>query len=122
MTGRAMEPLTIEHLRHLGRLADEDRQRMFARNPHLEVHRDRLLCVVLCQGGACHYINGKTGVKDLDVWSFYSPGVEHAQIGGDWYDVLRIDDGTVWPTAFALTKLTPADETRIGALVKQAAS
>ena len=34
-------------------------------------------------------------VPGLDVWSFYSPGVEHAQIGGDWYDVLRIDDGTV---------------------------
>lgn len=34
-------------------------------------------------------------VPGLDLWSFYSPGVEHAQIGGDWYDVLRIDDGTV---------------------------
>jgi uncharacterized protein YdhG (YjbR/CyaY superfamily) len=37
-------------------------------------------------------------------------------------DVANLDDGTVWPTAFALTKLTPADEARIGALVKQAAS
>ncbi len=34
-------------------------------------------------------------VPGLDIWSFYAPGVQHAQIGGDWYDVLRIQDGTV---------------------------
>jgi hypothetical protein len=28
----------------------------------------------------------------------------------------------MWPTAFALMKLTPADEARIGALVKKAVS
>ena len=34
----------------------------------------------------------------------------------------NLDDGTMWPTAFGLLKLTSADETRIGALLKQAAS
>ena len=34
----------------------------------------------------------------------------------------NLDDGTMWPTAFALTELTPADEERIAALVKQAVS
>ena len=34
----------------------------------------------------------------------------------------NLDDGTMWPTAFALTELTAATEARIGALVKQAAS
>ena len=34
----------------------------------------------------------------------------------------NLDDGNMWPTAFALTKLTPADEARIAALVKKAAS
>jgi hypothetical protein len=33
-----------------------------------------------------------------------------------------LDDGTMWPVAFALKKLTAADEARIGALVKKAAS
>lgn len=33
-----------------------------------------------------------------------------------------LDDGTMWPTAFALTELTADNEARIGALVKQAAS
>lgn len=35
-------------------------------------------------------------------------------------DEARLDDGTMWPSAFALTKLTAADEARIGALVKRA--
>ncbi|MFI7284640.1 iron chaperone [Micromonospora chersina] len=37
-------------------------------------------------------------------------------------DQANLDDGTAWPTAFALTTLTPADEVRISALVAQAAS
>jgi uncharacterized protein YdhG (YjbR/CyaY superfamily) len=32
-----------------------------------------------------------------------------------------LDAGTMWPTAWALTKLTPADEKKIAALVKKAA-
>jgi hypothetical protein len=35
-------------------------------------------------------------------------------------DAAALDDGTMWPTSFALTELTAADETRITALVKQA--
>ncbi|MEU1998810.1 DUF1801 domain-containing protein [Nocardia gamkensis] len=35
-------------------------------------------------------------------------------------DIAALDDGTVWPTAFALTKLTAADEARISDLVKRA--
>jgi uncharacterized protein YdhG (YjbR/CyaY superfamily) len=37
-------------------------------------------------------------------------------------DQANLDDGAMWPTAFALTELTAADETRIGELVKRAAS
>jgi hypothetical protein len=37
-------------------------------------------------------------------------------------DKANLDDGTMWPTAFALTELTAADEARIAALVKQALS
>jgi uncharacterized protein YdhG (YjbR/CyaY superfamily) len=36
-------------------------------------------------------------------------------------DGANLDDGTMWPTSFALTKLTAADEARIGELVKKAA-
>jgi uncharacterized protein YdhG (YjbR/CyaY superfamily) len=36
-------------------------------------------------------------------------------------DDARLDDGTMWPTSFALAELTDADEARIAALVKKAA-
>lgn len=35
-------------------------------------------------------------------------------------DSANLDDGAMWPTSFALTKLTAAEEARIGALVKKA--
>src|SRR5437764_13870454 len=35
-------------------------------------------------------------------------------------DKAKLDDGTVWPVAFALMEMTGADEARIGALLKQA--
>ena len=35
-------------------------------------------------------------------------------------DTAKLDDGSMWPIAFALTKLTAADEKKIAALVKQA--
>ena len=37
-------------------------------------------------------------------------------------DKAHLDEGAMWPTSYALTELTPADEARIGALVKRAAS
>jgi uncharacterized protein YdhG (YjbR/CyaY superfamily) len=37
-------------------------------------------------------------------------------------DKANLDDGAMWPTVFALTELTAADEARIGALVKKAVS
>jgi uncharacterized protein YdhG (YjbR/CyaY superfamily) len=35
-------------------------------------------------------------------------------------DSAKLDQGSMWPIAFALTKLTAADEAKIGALVKKA--
>jgi uncharacterized protein YdhG (YjbR/CyaY superfamily) len=37
-------------------------------------------------------------------------------------DAANLDEGNMWPNAYALTKLTAADEARIGALVKKALS
>lgn len=37
-------------------------------------------------------------------------------------DEANLDEGTMWPTSFALTKLTAADEARIAGLVKKALS
>jgi uncharacterized protein YdhG (YjbR/CyaY superfamily) len=35
-------------------------------------------------------------------------------------DSAKLDDGDVWPTSFALKKLTAAEEAKIAALVKRA--
>ena len=37
-------------------------------------------------------------------------------------DAANLDEGAMWPTSFALRKLTAADEKKIGALVKKAVS
>ena len=47
-------------------------------------------------------------------------GSRYATLG--FNDSANLDDGPMWPTAFALLELTPAEEERIIALVKQAAS
>ena len=37
-------------------------------------------------------------------------------------DKANLDDGHMWPTAFAIRELSPAEEARIGGLVKKAVS
>ena len=44
----------------------------------------------------------------------------YATLGFD--QAANLDDGDMWPTSWALSKLTAADEARIAALVKQAVS
>jgi uncharacterized protein YdhG (YjbR/CyaY superfamily) len=44
----------------------------------------------------------------------------YASFGFD--EAANLDDGSMWATSFALTKLTAADEKRIAALVKKAVS
>lgn len=60
--------------------------------------------------------------KDGKVVCFFQPaekfGVRYATLG--FNDPARLDDGTMWPTAFALTDLTAADEERIEELIKRA--
>ena len=34
-------------------------------------------------------------VQDLDVWTYYAPSSGHAQVGGDWYDVLQVNPDVV---------------------------
>lgn len=34
-------------------------------------------------------------IRDLDVWTYYAPASGHAQVGGDWYDVLQVSPDLV---------------------------
>ena len=47
-------------------------------------------------------------------------GVRYATFG--FQPDAKLDDGNMWPTSFALNKLTPAEEARIIELVKKAVS
>ncbi|WP_416561688.1 iron chaperone [Nocardia testacea] len=62
--------------------------------------------------------------KDGKVVCFFQSAAKfkarYATLG--FNDSAKLDDGTLWPTAFALTKLTPADENRIGELLAKSAS
>jgi uncharacterized protein YdhG (YjbR/CyaY superfamily) len=62
--------------------------------------------------------------KDGKVVCFFTPASKfkerYATLG--FNAEANLDEGTMWPTAFALTELTAANEARIGALVKKAVS
>ena len=61
--------------------------------------------------------DGKTVIYFQDAAKFDS---RYATFG--FNDTANLDDGSMWPTSFALKKLTAADEKRIAALVKKAVS
>jgi uncharacterized protein YdhG (YjbR/CyaY superfamily) len=62
--------------------------------------------------------------KDGSVLCFFRPAPKfserYATFG--FNDNAKLDDGDMWPVAYALKKLTKADEATITALVKQAVS
>jgi uncharacterized protein YdhG (YjbR/CyaY superfamily) len=62
--------------------------------------------------------------KDGKVVCFFQPAAKfnsrYATFG--FNDDANLDEGTMWPTSFALTELTADDEARIDALVKKAVS
>jgi hypothetical protein len=62
--------------------------------------------------------------KDGKVVCFFQSGqkfkTRYATLG--FSDQAKLDEGAMWPTAFALKELTAAEEARIAALVKKAAN
>ena len=62
--------------------------------------------------------------QDGKIVCFFQPAqkfkTRYATLG--FNDTANLDDGAMWPIAFALTELTADDEARIGALVEQAVS
>ena len=62
--------------------------------------------------------------KDGNVVCFFQPAekfkARYATLG--FSDKAKLDDGTMWPNAFALKELTAADEARVVALIKKAVS
>jgi len=62
--------------------------------------------------------------KDDKIVCFFQPAdkfkARYSTLG--FNDVANLDDGAMWPTSWALTELSAADEKKIGELVKKAVS
>ena len=70
---RSFEPIETHHLRKLADLAMSDLAGLFARRPRTgDLYRNRLMLLCLCQGAARHFVHRNRGVKDFDVWAFFS--------------------------------------------------
>jgi hypothetical protein len=69
---RSKKPITKIDLRRLADIARQDLESLFRRRPVTgRLYRHRLFAIALCQGAALHYLDGKNGIKDFDVWSFF---------------------------------------------------
>jgi ribonuclease HI len=84
VTERSFEPLTIADLARLADFAQLDRADRFRRRPQWAPYRDRILLVALCQGAASHFVDGRNGVKDFDVYTFYAEDPEIGQFPPRW--------------------------------------
>lgn len=68
---RSRKPITRVDLKKLLFIAQSDVQEFFDRNPR-HPYKDRVIAVALCQGAALHYVDGKNGIKDFDVYTFFA--------------------------------------------------
>jgi len=68
-TSRSQAPIEDDHLERLSVIAAADREKFCLNHPE---YRDLYLATVLAQGAALHFLDGRNGVKDLDVWSFFA--------------------------------------------------
>ncbi len=69
---RSYKKITGKDFQRLAHIALTDLEDLFNKRPELsKLYRNRRFLITLCQGAALHYIDGKTGIKDFDVWSFF---------------------------------------------------
>ncbi|MFI8520797.1 iron chaperone [Streptomyces sp. NPDC085481] len=96
----------------------EDSDRAMAERIHAVIKENApVLAPKLWYGMPAYALDGKVVCFFQSAQKF---NARYATLG--FNDKANLDDGAMWPTAFALTKLTAADEARIGELVKRAVS
>lgn len=68
---------------------------------------------------------GSPGFADADgkIVCFYQERAKFKVRYGNFafFEAAKLDDGTMWPTAWAITEISPADEKRIAEIAKRAA-
>ena len=89
----------------------------------LNISKVGRVCVTVADTDrAIDFYTGKLGFEKV-VCFFKDAGKfkdRYATFG--FNDKANLDDGSMWPTSYALTRLTKADEAKIAKLVKQAVS
>jgi len=88
---RSYATITKADLRRLARIAKQDREDYFSRHSEWAIlYRRRVLCTALCEDAALHFLNGRTGIREFSVWTFYA---EHPEAAFPYYRVGRLDFG-----------------------------
>lgn len=88
---RSFERISKADLKKLARLARAERDDFFSRhNEWAILYRRRIICTALCQEAALHYLNGSTGVREFNVWTFYA---EHPEAQFPFQQITKRDFG-----------------------------
>jgi len=72
MNERSYKRITDRDLARLAEIAAADREAFIDAHPRYAPLSRRVVCVALCQGAALHFVDGRNGIKDFDVWTFYA--------------------------------------------------
>ncbi len=79
MSSDTFERITKTDLRRLARIAEQEREDLFARRPDWRLlYRRRLLCTALTGRCALHYCNGTSGIEQFDICLFFAAHAEAA--------------------------------------------
>ena len=80
MTDRvSFERIRKTDLRRLARIANEEREDLFARRPDLRLlYERRLLFTTLMGQGALHFLNGTSGIEQFELCLFFAAHAEAA--------------------------------------------
>jgi hypothetical protein len=102
-------------------------EKIAAMSPSDRVMAERLHALIMASSPALvskTWYGMPAYTKDGKIICFFQPAekfkTRYATLG--FNDSAMLDDGAMWPVAFALKELTTADEAKIAALVKRAVS
>jgi hypothetical protein len=69
---RSYKKITKNDLKRLRQMAMDYHNELCKKHPQYKSLKK--VCICLCQGAALHYVDGKTGIRDFDVYTFYEKG------------------------------------------------
>jgi hypothetical protein len=69
---RSRSKLRDQDIDRLLEIERDWRRSLEHRKQHWRQYAPRLFCVTIAQGGARHLIDGKTGIKDFDLYRFFA--------------------------------------------------